>query len=279
MSDNIDVTPGVGKTVATDEVTIDGATVQVQRIKPTFGTPGSAVDVSSSNPLPVVQTGALSVGQSGSWSVSVTGTAAVTQSGTWNVGTVTAVTSITNPVAATQSGTWNIGTLATITNPVAVTVADGADVTQGDKSDAAYDGLGGDMSLVSGIRTIANEMLSTDPAAVNMVASTPYYNAAVGTAKYLVTASPAVLTDYYITNPHATDVLSVLIYDASSTASVTVGTTTPKRQIALVGGQSANIGAIALNFAVGVVIAAIKDYTGTTAPTTSAIVSLGYRAP
>lgn len=236
MSDNIDVTPGVGKTVATDEVTIDGALVQVQRIKPTFGDPGSAVDVSSSNPLPVVQTGAIPAGANAIGSVSVTG-------------------------------------------EVAVTVADGADVTQGDKSDAAYDGLGGDMSLVSGIRTIANEMLSTDPAAVNMVASTPYYNAAVGTAKYLVTASPAVLTDYYITNPHATDVLSVLIYDASSTASVTVGTTTPKRQIALVGGQSANIGAIALNFAVGVVIAAIKDYTGTTAPTTSAIVSLGYRAP
>ena len=94
MSDNIDVTPGVGKTVATDEVTIDGALVQVQRIKPTFGTPGSAVDVSPSNPLPVVQTGALSVGQSGSWSVSVTGTAAVTQSGTWNVNNISGTISL-----------------------------------------------------------------------------------------------------------------------------------------------------------------------------------------
>ena len=171
-------------------------------------------------------------------------------------------------VIAKQGGSWT----------VAATIADGADATQGDVSDAAYTGTG-DMTLVAGIKTIANEMLSTDPAAVNAVPSAPYYNASVSTAKYLVSNVPVVLTDYYVTNPHAADVLSILIYDASSTGGVTVGTTPPARQLALKGGQSANVGAMALNFSVGIVIAAIKDYTGTTAPTTAAIVSLGYRAP
>lgn len=53
MADNMDVTPGSGKSIAADEI----ASVLYQRIKPTFGVDGSATDVSSSNPLPVVQTG------------------------------------------------------------------------------------------------------------------------------------------------------------------------------------------------------------------------------
>lgn len=118
MADNIDVTPGVGKTVATDEVTIDGATVQVQRIKPTFGTPGSAVDVSSSNPLPVVQTGAIPAGANAIGSVSVTGSVAVT--GTfWQ-----ATQPVSGTVAATQSGTWNIGNVSgTISLPTGATTS------------------------------------------------------------------------------------------------------------------------------------------------------------
>lgn len=53
MADNIDITPGTGKTVATDEVTIDGASAHVQRVKVTWGAAGSAADTSASNPLPV----------------------------------------------------------------------------------------------------------------------------------------------------------------------------------------------------------------------------------
>lgn len=55
MADNISITPGSGKTVATDEVTIDGALAHVQRTKVTHGIAGSAVDASVSNPLPVAQ--------------------------------------------------------------------------------------------------------------------------------------------------------------------------------------------------------------------------------
>lgn len=44
MADNIDVTPGTGKTIAADSVTIDGALALVQRVKPVFGAPGSGAD-------------------------------------------------------------------------------------------------------------------------------------------------------------------------------------------------------------------------------------------
>lgn len=53
MSDNIDVTPGTGKTIAGDDI----AGVLHQRVKVEFGADGSATEASSSNPLPVVQTG------------------------------------------------------------------------------------------------------------------------------------------------------------------------------------------------------------------------------
>lgn len=53
MADNITVTQGTGTTMATDDV----SGVQYPRVKPSFGVDGSAVDVSASNPLPVVQTG------------------------------------------------------------------------------------------------------------------------------------------------------------------------------------------------------------------------------
>lgn len=56
MADNIDITPGTGKTVATDEVTIDGASAHVQRVKVTWGAAGSAGDTSAANPLPVQAT-------------------------------------------------------------------------------------------------------------------------------------------------------------------------------------------------------------------------------
>lgn len=49
MPDNLAVTPGTGTQVATDEI----GGVHFQRIKPTFGVDGVAVDVSPSAPMPV----------------------------------------------------------------------------------------------------------------------------------------------------------------------------------------------------------------------------------
>lgn len=48
MADNLDVTPGSGKTVAADDV---GGALH-QRVKPTFGGDGVGQDVTNSNPLP-----------------------------------------------------------------------------------------------------------------------------------------------------------------------------------------------------------------------------------
>jgi hypothetical protein len=50
MADNVAYTPGSGATIAADEI----GGVLYQRIKPTIGEDGSAVDVSLSNPMPMV---------------------------------------------------------------------------------------------------------------------------------------------------------------------------------------------------------------------------------
>ncbi len=55
MADNVAITAGSGTSIATDE--IGGA--HYQRVKPAWGTDGTAVDVSASNPLPVAAYGEL----------------------------------------------------------------------------------------------------------------------------------------------------------------------------------------------------------------------------
>lgn len=55
MADNIQLNPGAGGSVLmADEIS---AGVYIQRVKPAWGVDGAAVDVSASNPMPVVQTG------------------------------------------------------------------------------------------------------------------------------------------------------------------------------------------------------------------------------
>lgn len=53
MADNIDVTPGTGKTIAADDI----GGVLHQQVKIEYGADNTATPVSSANPLPVVQTG------------------------------------------------------------------------------------------------------------------------------------------------------------------------------------------------------------------------------
>lgn len=52
MPDNIGYTPGIGASIAADEI---GGNL-FQRIKPTFGDDGTAVDVSITNPMPATIT-------------------------------------------------------------------------------------------------------------------------------------------------------------------------------------------------------------------------------
>jgi len=128
MADNISVTPGTGKTVATDEV-VDGTlgTVQVQVVKMMDGTLGST------NKLIVSAAGAAKVDGS-AVTQPISGTVTATQATGTNlhtvvdsgtITTVSAVTTITDAlpagtnvighvivdsgtVAATQSGTWTV---------------------------------------------------------------------------------------------------------------------------------------------------------------------------
>jgi hypothetical protein len=53
MADNVDITPGAGKTVATDDV----GGIQYQRVKACYGVDGAATDVSDTNPMPIDDAG------------------------------------------------------------------------------------------------------------------------------------------------------------------------------------------------------------------------------
>ena len=58
MADNVGYTPGVGATVAADDI----GGVLYQRIKPVTGADGTAVDVSSADPMPTQEvSGAMSI--------------------------------------------------------------------------------------------------------------------------------------------------------------------------------------------------------------------------
>lgn len=87
MADNIDVTPGTGKTVATDDV----GGVQFQKIKIDVGGDGVSEPLSSTNTIPAT---IYSGGTAVDWSAPVP----VTQSGTWNIGNISGT--VTLPVGA-----------------------------------------------------------------------------------------------------------------------------------------------------------------------------------
>lgn len=53
MADNVNITPGSGAVIATDEVTLNAILVQIQRMKAGFGADGSYSDVEAGNGFPV----------------------------------------------------------------------------------------------------------------------------------------------------------------------------------------------------------------------------------
>lgn len=70
MADNVAITAGSGTPVATDDV----GGVQFQRVKPSWGVDGSAVDASLTSPLPVQQQGIAYTSVSGNIAAGGTGT-------------------------------------------------------------------------------------------------------------------------------------------------------------------------------------------------------------
>ena len=121
MADNIGYTPGTGATIAADEI----AGVLHQRVKIGVGADGTATDVSTSNPMPIMAYGELVEAieamrmaiQSLNRTIGLaqvnplTGRMLVDGSGVTQP--ISGTVSVGTP-AVTQSGTWNVTNLATI---------------------------------------------------------------------------------------------------------------------------------------------------------------------
>lgn len=95
MSNNINVTPGTGKTVATEEV----SSSQYQQVKLVDGRTGSVTGLTifPDGSAKVSVIGSVSVSQSGTWITSISGTPSIS-------GTVGS--SVLGTVPVTQSGSW-----------------------------------------------------------------------------------------------------------------------------------------------------------------------------
>jgi len=126
MADNIDVTPGSGRTIATDQI----AGVDYPRGKVGFGVDGSYVDASASNPLPVTAlsatiSGALPAGSNTLGAVSLVGTSAISGTITANAGSGTFAVSAASLPLPTGASTET--TLSSLNGKV--TACDTAHVT------------------------------------------------------------------------------------------------------------------------------------------------------
>jgi hypothetical protein len=116
MADNIGYTPGTGATIAADEI----GGVLHQRIKLGIGEDGTAIDVSNSNPMPIMAYGelveAIEAMRMAIQSLNRTiGLAQVNPlTGRMLVDGSGVTQPISGSVTANQGGTWNITNLATI---------------------------------------------------------------------------------------------------------------------------------------------------------------------
>lgn len=132
MADNIDVSPGSGKTIRADEV--GGALYQV--IKPAFGVDGSATLVSATDPLPVTIADA---------SVTVDGTVAAT--GDWLTNTELRASAV--PVSDGGASLTVDGSLTVAQTTVAMTTVTNTTSTAGDNTIIAAPGSGNRLVIYS----------------------------------------------------------------------------------------------------------------------------------
>lgn len=132
MADNIDVSPGSGKTIRADEV--GGALYQV--IKPAFGVDGSATLVSATDPLPVTIADA---------AVTVDGTVAAT--GDWLTDTELRASAV--PVSDGGASLTVDGSLTVAQTTVAMTTVTSTTSTSGDNTIIAAPGSGNRLVIYS----------------------------------------------------------------------------------------------------------------------------------
>lgn len=136
-------------------------------------------------------------------------------------------------------------------------------------------------TLTNAVKTatesMATVLASTSASPVKQAPSTPYQNNAVGNTKYLVAAGDITLTNYFIENPDAATKGYLQLFNKASTGAVTLGTTAPDMVIPLEPKQKANLAGIAIQFPLGLVIAATTTATGSTTAATAFVVNLGTR--
>ncbi len=176
MADNTTL-PGTGAIIATDDI---GGGVQVQRTKQTFGADGTATDVSTANPLPVVQTGtpALPTGAA---------TAAAQTTGNTSLGSIDtklsgALTAVGQTVMAS----------ATVTRPADTTAYAAQDVIANATSGAAVITFANAARINGGSGTITKARAVTDQAANTARLRLHLYH----TAPTMMQDNAAFLTDW-----------------------------------------------------------------------------------
>jgi hypothetical protein len=121
MPDNVAYTPGSGATIAADDI----GGVLYQRIKPTIGEDGSAVDVSVSNPMPTVANQSDALLRMLSRLVKILECNAVVDQQQRQRVTIDAITG--SLTLGTVSTVTNIGTLSTVNTVAAQTALAGMD--------------------------------------------------------------------------------------------------------------------------------------------------------
>lgn len=112
MADNVGYTPGVGATIAADDI----GGILYQKVKMIHGADGIAHETADGNPLPVTATQEL---MQAIEAMRMAIQALTRSIGMAQVNPVTGRmlvdgSGVTQPVSATQSGTWNITNLATL---------------------------------------------------------------------------------------------------------------------------------------------------------------------
>ena len=112
MADNVGITPGVGATIAADDI----GGILYQKVKMIHGADGVAHETADSNPLPVTATQELMQAiEAMRMAVhSLTRTIGLAQVNPLTGRLLVDPSGVTSPVSATQSGTWNFTNLATI---------------------------------------------------------------------------------------------------------------------------------------------------------------------
>lgn len=123
----------------------------------------------------------------------------------------------------------------------------------------------------------AKRVVLQNPAGGDLIPdeSAPFHNGAV-TGKVLVSADPAVITSWFLSNKHATDIGYLQFFDAASTGAVTLGATVPVHEIDLKAGQRATESGLSLKFEDGIVIAVTTASNGATPTATGWGVNLGH---